>query len=172
MTFDQIAIYTPDLMKQVNTYSNAGFSEWTFDVVTAVARVMRYATPHSSWDTVEFRAKLAFNYQLMDGVEYELIAPFTSPNYIERMDTYPNHIAHLGVHVEDQEEWDLVKQQLKVGDRILQECWTLDHENEAVPDDRSYRYAIFRSEVVPQPVKLIMRVPREDAIDAAREAGY
>ena len=157
--FDQIAVYTTDIEGQVIKAAHAGLGDWTRDVVTADARVAATLDGHSEgppMEPVQFQAKLAFNYEMNVGLEFEYIQPITPVNYIKRLGIVPGQIAHMGIHVEEGQDPFQIKMDLGL-EHLIQDCWTQRHENRDVPADRTYHYTIWTSRLFPWPVKLIER---------------
>jgi len=92
-------------------------------------------------------ANLNFNYDLIPGVEFEIIEFIDGINWHEfRNSNQPDtpFISHLGLHIDDYDEFDEVKNKLlKAGLNIIQEANTFEHSNPKVPDNRKYHYLIF-----------------------------
>lgn len=150
--FEQVAFFTKDLRDSVERFTEAGFGTWTHDI----------AAGRSSLEDVDgdvpFRAKLAFNYDVIPGVEFELIEPLTVPNYIEVLEIGHGCLAHVGVHVEGEGMRVAWKGRLGLYGPV-QRTLTTHHMNPNV-GDRRYSYEIWLSRFLPFPVKLIERLER------------
>lgn len=145
----QLAVVSEDIDRDVARLTLAGYDEWVRDEVTAQALVVGTGCI--------FRARLAFNYQMMDGVEFELIQPLTKPSYVSERGVQPGSIAHVGRHVDDEDEMAAAINSFRLDD-MLQVCTTTDHTNPKVPPTRRYMYSIYESNLMPWPVKLIQRL--------------
>lgn len=149
--FDQIAVVCRDIEASISSAKAAGLKEWTRDQVTAQATIIDRDGP------VTFRAKLGFNYDIMEGVEFEFIQPLMEGSYIDVAGKKSGDIAHAGIHVADEAEAERWKTDLMLA-QCLQDCVTQHHSNPAVPDNRRYHYSIWWTSLFPFPVKLIERL--------------
>lgn len=146
--FDQVAVYTDDIDSEVKTWIDAGIESWVRDTVTAL---------HA--DGGEFKAALAFNYDVLaGGIEFELIQPLTNAelyhrHYLQGMKR--GDLAHMAIHLNDDGGFEKAKQLHLY--KCLQNVTTIHHRNNKV-GTRRYHYTIWKSRVVPFNVKLIERV--------------
>jgi len=175
LKFDQIAVYTDDLPIDVAKVRSGGHPEWTFDKVVATA-VMGEES-EGEVGKFEFTADLAFNYSIINGMEFEFIEPGTY-SYIKDQGIQPGQIAHMGVHLlggpdsvhDDGAAVPSVKEQIKyLKEKMglaypIQRCITTAHANPNVPHHRRYSYIIWKSVLYPWPVKTIERISSTDPV--------
>lgn len=176
-----MAIFTDTFEESIARMRAAGYDDWTFDEVTADARFHSKFDYNDSYNDDEFRAKLAFNYDIIPGMEFELIQPLSTNSYTEMLMTADGGIAHMGVHlhggpgvpilegIPDSEQPAPPKEQIKYIkgqfglSRPIQQCVTFHHASTKVPDHRRYRYIIWESVLFPWPIKTIERIdPQQD----------
>jgi hypothetical protein len=133
---DQIAIAPVCRTQAMQVLKEIGATDWKEDVVTAQGTVM-------GEDGQENAARLAFNYQLCEGKEFEVLGYHAGKNWLDygRMGS----VSHFGMHVtaEELEEWRAYfKSQ---GINVAQEVKTISHSNPAIKDTRRYHYCIFNT---------------------------
>lgn len=129
MKIDQVAIYSADPSKLVESLSAMGFDEWQVDSVHAKGHV--HGVP------VENKADLYFNYQMGD-FEFEVLHYTEGENWVER---YPDGLSHFGSHVDDIEK--AKEMMFELGYSIAQEVETISHTNPNIAGKRRYKYVIF-----------------------------
>ena len=128
---EQIAIKVENPLSVIAMFKELGYDEWTEDEVTAEGNVL--GVPNCT-----NVARLYFNYQIFDGVEFELIRYHTGPNWLDQCGY---GLSHLGVHVDDIQP--AVNAMIALGYRVAQDVRTIKHTNAAIKDTRRYRYVIF-----------------------------
>ena len=136
-----IACKNPD---EVKKWLNAilGVDEWHEDLVVAEGQVHPHQRP---LDKHKNKAELNFNYQLGQ-FEFELIHYKAGRNWLQDINTQEdNFLSHLGFHIDDPKRFEAVYKELKEHFNIAQEVVTESHTNEAIKDERRYRYVIFNS---------------------------
>lgn len=158
----QIAFYTPDIDESVEDLMQAGYGRWVRDRVEGVAWM------DSGSVGVPYIARLAFNYDIMDGIEFEFIQPLTTPNYIAARGISPGQVAHVGWHLEGLAAAIDLNETWGLWELPDMEVYTTHHAG-AVPSDRAYHYRIFESERFPSLVKIIRRITREESLEAIEE---
>ena len=75
----------------------------------------------------------------MPGTEVELIQPLTADHYISELSIEPHHIAHMGLHVDDEAHHQRVARLLGLWRQVFS-IRTTDHLSPAVPENRRYQY--------------------------------
>lgn len=141
LKIDQVAIAVPDVSSAIRQISHLfGESEWHRDVVVTTGTV-------DGQEAKETVAELAFNYDLIPGVEVELIHYLSGKNWhdyrFQRVSEQP-FLSHLGMHIDDQHEFNNVRAvALALGFPEIQHVNTLSHTNPAIKDSRRYEYVIF-----------------------------
>lgn len=150
MKFDQIAIVSDVDFRLKSVFDGLmlGDTEWFKDVVEAKGVIWR-----NGLIKVENRAVLQFNYDIIPGKEFELIAYVDGLNFLEWVP--PGMVSHMASHVIDIENHRQLLQ-LK-GWHLIQEVVTQSHTSPKVPDDRRYHYAIYEHPAVKYRLKLIER---------------
>ncbi len=100
-------------------------------------------------------ANLSFNYDIIEGKEFEVLEYTDGPNWLWNE---LSCVSHLGMHCteEELEEW---KGYFKHrGIRIAQEVWTKSHTNPEIKDRRKYNYVIFDTrQILGVDLKFIVR---------------
>ena len=116
-----------------------GAIEWVFDTV-------KFSGDVFGKNTDDTEAKLNFNYDLIPGVEFEILEYVRGSNWHEeRLDAFSGQpiISHLGLHIDDWDEFCEVRDKLLgAGIEIAQEANTFSHSNENIPSNRKYHYLI------------------------------
>jgi hypothetical protein len=119
-----------------------GAVDWIFDTVKFSGSVFGEKTESTE-------AKLNFNYDLIPGVEFEILEYTDGINWHEdRGSIYSNlpFISHLGLHIDDWEEFCSLRNRLVAsGCDIAQSADTFEHSNPDVPDTRRYHYLIMNT---------------------------
>jgi len=148
---DQVAIYAPHPEKLISLLRDLGCDEWFHDRVSAHGEVFERKSGNV--------ADLAFNYQLIPGVEFEVLSYREGGNWIEAIGAErTNGLSHLGVHVEDLD--GAVRFMEAQGYKIAQQVTTQSHTNPHIANSRRYEYVIFDSrDQIGFDLKLIKRLP-------------
>lgn len=150
----QLAILTDDIDKDVEKMMQAGHALWVRDRVDAVTKIEGEYHP--------MIMRMAFNHDIFDGLEYELLEIELGPHHTDEL--APGTIAHFGFDVQGQEEIDKLVAQYGATE-VLQETWTTMHAVEDIQKDRSYHHLIYKCELLPYPMKLIEKISREQALE-------
>lgn len=139
---DQIAIAVPNLEYVLSQLKEIGLGDWKEDQVVTDGQVYDSLAENTE-------ASLRFNYDLIDGKEFEMLRYEKGRNWHKSRvdnDNCTPFLSHLGMHVKDRAEFDaVITKMLSMGYKIAQEVITKSHTNEAIKDNRRYRYAIFNS---------------------------
>jgi hypothetical protein len=92
MKIDQIAFHVDDIDASIKLLSDIfGLKDWVFDEVKSIGMVQKAAGA-----TIHQTAQLAFNYELIPGIEFELIHYVQGANFLE--DRKGMSLSHLGTH--------------------------------------------------------------------------
>lgn len=146
---EQVAIVVPDIDVAVGLYDRLfGTTKWVRDDVEA-------ANVGGSLGGSKFSARLAFNYELVPGKEFELIQIVSGRSIQQNLrPAYAPGLSHLGLHVEDIDAWLAERPEFaSVG--MHQMVMTRNHSGTS----RRYRYALLKTERTHGFVlKLIQRV--------------
>lgn len=133
---DQIAITHPDPESVIEALSALGFDEWSRDTVTATGKVFDFP------EIDNIKANLYFNYQLIPGIEFEILHYLNEPNWVE-LNGQKYGMTHMGFHTDDMDKVKAIMK--KAGHTIAQEVKTTCHTNPAIKDTRRYHYVIFNT---------------------------
>lgn len=139
---EQIAFSSSDIDESINKYRIVGHDAWVRDTVTAVHL---FGDPNYQIRAGEsFKVHLAFNYELIEGIETELITLVegTTVQLLPRPDMQPGALSHLGYHVPDNDPNDALQFALwqwrhERGCPVVQVSQTIAHTG----TPRRYRYA-------------------------------
>lgn len=164
-SIEQVALRSSDIDRDIDRYIQLRHNEWVQDRVHATHL---YVDPNGGLSSLlgkDFEVRLAFNYTLIQGQEFELIQPIEGCT-VQLMDWIPgmstqHRLSHLGYHVEDQQmdpdmEDTLLVELLRLqaaGGRVLQISQTTMHQNTS----RRYRYA-FVGGVLPGDQETLVKV--------------
>jgi hypothetical protein len=160
LIYDQVAQRTPDIDAQVELFSSFGLKQWVRDTVDAVHIYLHPEFQTTVPSTVgQFKAHLAFNYELMQGIEFELIELVDGYSF-QTME--PGRMSHFGYHLKrdqtDQGPDSLLEelQRMRVhGFMPMQVSQTVAH----VGTGRRYRYAYVTGGLTGGiPIKIIQRL--------------
>lgn len=160
LIYDQVAQRTSDISAQIELFKSFGLQQWVRDTVDATHIYLS-----SEVDLVEpsFQAHLAFNYELIPGVEFELLELVKGYSY---QVAEPGRMSHFGYHLKrDQSESgpDSLLEELQrmrtFGIQTMQVSQTVAHKNTS----RRYRYAYVQGHLTGGiPIKIIQRLlPRK-----------
>lgn len=164
-SIEQVALRSSDIDRDIDRYIKLRHREWVQDRVHATHL---YVDPSGGLPNLlgsEFEVRLAFNYTIISGQEFELIQPIDGRT-VQLLDwvtsnTTRHRLSHLGYHVEDQQMdpsmEDTLLTELKLlqdaGGRVLQISQTTMHQNTS----RRYRYA-FVAGVLPGDQETLVKV--------------
>jgi hypothetical protein len=138
---DQVAIYseTPEEIERIKALFGLQDAKWISDTVTAMSSVYGSGLEQNI-------AELLFNYDL--GVELEILRYVSGPSWhdVRSSGMAPavyvppkSFISHIGIHLEDSEEFPPMP-----GCELVQETWTQSHTSKyLVANGRTYHYKIF-----------------------------
>ena len=154
---EQIAICPmfPDKAKKL--LEDMGAGEWAEDHVVAEGEV--FGSPSRN------EADLSFNYNLVDGNEFEVLHYTNGINWMgdrEGKNDWPrkvNSVSHLGMHCTAEElvEWRKFFEERDIG--VAQEVVTESHSNPVIAGKRTYNYVIFDTkEILSVELKFIVRI--------------
>lgn len=165
--FDQVAVQTVDVSRDIERLGALGHTQWVRDVVHAVHI---HADPRFELGD-EFKVQLAFNYELLPGIEFEFIRSLFGRTCQLRLG---QPLSHWGYHVKDQSS-DLpgdsdplvaeLRRLAKSGLVIPQVSETVDHAGTS----KRYRYAFAYVEALGAPVKIIQRLAPSTVPDNSAE---
>lgn len=149
MRADQIAFYALDdvQIEQIKAQLGLANSQWIKDTVTANSNVA--VAEQGSMENI---AELQFNYDL--GIELEILRYISGPHWHlgnplfnptplgDRIWTTPPFISHVGIHLDDGEEFPAMEQC-----KLVQETFTISHTAPYLTTGpaagRKYHYRIF-----------------------------
>lgn len=152
---EQVAIGVRKGSKEMvqNIIDLLGATNWILDTVKFSGKVF-------GEETKSTEAILNFNYDLIPGIEFEILEYTDGDNWHKHRAIGENiFLSHLGLHVDSFEELACIRKRLmKAGINVAQESHTYSHENVNVPEGRSYYYLIFDSiDVLGFDLKIIHR---------------
>ncbi len=160
--FEQVAFVTKDMARTIEQLGASGSAlDWVRDRVDAIHLYLMEPS------TLSFQVKLAFNYQLIDGIEVELIE-LVQGKSIQIWDE-PQSLSHLGYHVPDAESGpaeepmqEELKKWIAFGCPIRQLSQTVLHTGTT----RRYRYAFADTRhLFGTYVKIIQRIAKSDDVE-------
>lgn len=154
---DQIAVVTKNSSKLISLLHRI-FQPWAWHVDRVKACGAVFGKP------AENVADLAFNYNLIPGVEFEVL------EYVEGRNWHDDGIygtgltepglSHFGVHVTSEQMETACKVLREAGYKVAQEVKTTSHTNPVIKDSRWYHYVIFDTRAdFGFDLKLIERLP-------------
>jgi hypothetical protein len=158
LIYDQVAQRTRDINAQVEIFTMLGLSQWVIDTVDAV-HIYKHAAVYNELGE-SFRAHLAFNYEILPGIEFELLELVQGKSW-QVMDD-GGRMSHYGYHLKrDQSDTgpDSLLEELQrlrtKGILTMQVSQTLLHKNTS----RRYRYAYVTGDLTGGiPIKIIQRL--------------
>lgn len=114
--------------------NDLGATEWSLDKVVAQGEVFGHPAGNV--------AKLAFNYDICSGKEFEVLQYIEGRNWVEHGDG-PPRVSHFGMHVtaEELDQWRAFFEERNIA--VAQEVFTESHTNEVIAGKRWYNYVIF-----------------------------
>lgn len=137
---EQIAIYCehPKALKDCLRLIGVPLDSWSDDVVDAIGTV-------GALDNVPNIAELSFNYELIPGIELELIRYQEGANWLaNRSARKEPGLSHLGVHIGPEVDLDQVISLMRERDiHVAQNVITNHHTNPAIAGKRRYHYVVF-----------------------------
>jgi len=152
----QIGIVTDDIDTDVELMMEAGLTDWIRDTAT-----VQLTRPEWSVDTTEVEVRMAFNNHLMDGVEWEFVQCKAEEHYINQLKKKPGEVAHLGIHVIDEEDIAKLTEQYELEELVVTGV-TMEHSRES--NGNRWQWSVWAPARLPHPVKLIRRISKEDAL--------
>lgn len=138
---EQIAIClggTPETSVAFDLLNDLGATEWSFDTVLAQGEVFGRKAGNA--------AKLAFNYDICSGKEFEVLQYVAGTNWVEHgphVGQGPPRVSHFGMHVtaEELDQWRAFFAERGIA--VAQEVFTESHSNPVIAGKRWYNYVIF-----------------------------
>lgn len=147
---EQVAICPKDPAAAIELLTAMGAADWVHDHVVAAGNVYG--------DRGRNEANLAFNYDMLEGPELEVLHYTEGMNWMEEPSRV-NSVSHLGTHCSeaDLDQWR--KFFADRGIRVAQEVLTQSHTNPHIAGKRWYNYVIFDTkEILGVDVKFIVRL--------------
>ena len=164
-SIEQVALRSSDIDRDIDRYIQLRHNEWVQDCVHAAHLYVDPTCGLSALLGDDFEVRLAFNYTVIQGQEFELIQPINGRT-VQLMDWTPGmptqfRLSHLGYHVEDQQMDPAMEDTLlaelrrlqEAGGRVLQISQTTMHQNTS----RRYRYAFVKG-VLPGDQETLVKV--------------
>ena len=170
LAYEQVALKCNNIDKQIAHWAEMGQEEWVRDTVDAVhifldpmvQKEMELNGPAES-----FQVRLAFNYHILEGLEFELLEHVTGQTW-QLGPHLKGPISHFGYHVPDPEEGQLntgadslLQELIRLsgrGMKVKQISQTVVHSN----TPRRYRYAfVSGNKTGGVPVKVIQRITKD-----------
>lgn len=154
---EQIAICPRDPSEAKKLLKEMGVSDWAEDHVVAKGSV--FGTPSLN------EANLSFNYDLIDGNEFEILEYTKGANWVDARgwgrnnNPSANSVSHLGMHCTAEElvDWREFFKERSIG--VAQEVVTESHTNPVIAGKRTYNYVIFDTrEILGVDLKFIVRI--------------
>ena len=139
---------------------NLGLKNWVQDDVNALTifDLDEDLHPRPYGDGSSFpalRYQIAFNYDLIPGMEFEIIHPISG--WSVHKDVKNGGFGHIGYHLPDKDTFVAhIARLLEQGGTVVQICVTTKHSS----SKRFYQYAYVRFPNVPVPFKIIQRLEK------------
>jgi hypothetical protein len=152
--FHQVAMYCGSLkgMERAEArFEQMGFGDWTHDIARLVGTIRG--------EPAECVAYMAFNYDILPGIEYELLV-YDGPTRWNGTGAYSMtpFISHISYHVEDLSS-EVRRMTARYG-HAVQAFETHDHTNDTIKGQRRFNEVIFDTrEEFGHDIKLIQRLP-------------
>ena len=148
---EQLALHPRDPKAAIELLTAIGAHDWAHDVVEAAGEVFGSAG--------ENVGHLAFNYDMIDGKELEVLHYAAGPNWMRnREGVTPHRVSHLGMHCTagELDEWRAFF--VGRGIPVAQEVLTEQHSNPVIAGKRWYQYVIFDTfDILGVDLKFIVR---------------
>lgn len=147
---EQIAIYPADADAALQLLNDLGAGEWANDHVVALGQV--YGRKRVN------EADLAFNYDLVEGKEFEILHYSNGDHWMASNGRGPS-VSHLGMHCTADElvKWREFFAERNIG--VAQEVMTQSHTNPFIAGKRTYNYVIFDTKaILGVDLKFIVRI--------------
>jgi hypothetical protein len=134
--------------RAIHGFTAMGYDQWTHDVSRLEGEI--FGKPANSV------AHMAFNYQILPGIEYELLH-YEGPMRWEDVPPTAQFISHLSYHVEDIiVEFERL---YPILGHPVQTFETHDHTNDVIKGVRRFREAIFpTADLFGHDIKVIQRI--------------
>ena len=149
-TIEQIAICPKDPSKAKQLLKDMGAVDWSEDRVIAKGKVFDNQSENT--------ADLSFNYDLIQGKEFEVLNYIAGDNWMKEQSRI-NSISHLGMHCTADEllNWrDFFDERVI---KVAKEVFTKSHTNPVIAGKRKYNYVIFDTkEILGVDLKFIVRI--------------
>lgn len=147
---EQVAICPRDADAAIKLLTEIGAADWAKDHVVAEGTI---------YEDIEGRneADLAFNYELIQGKEFEVLHYTDGYNWMAHPHR-ENSVSHLGMHCSAEELIEWRKFFAERGIRVAQEVMTQSHTNPHIAGKRWYNYVIFDTkDILGTDLKFIVR---------------
>jgi hypothetical protein len=149
---EQIAISVGSRASAMNLLFDIGAKDWHLDTVSAVGKVFGKDGQNT--------ANLAFNYEICEGKEFEVLEYTSGPNWIAASDVAPC-VSHFGMHCTQEELDRWIEFFDEQGIKIAQAVETVQHTNPVIAGKRWYTYVIFDTRrIIGTDLKFIVRRDR------------
>jgi hypothetical protein len=150
--FHQVAMYCGSLetmSKAIDSFTMMGFDQWTRDISHLEGEM--FGKPARSI------AHMAFNYQILPGIEYELLHYEGDKRWADDMPPTAQFISHLSYHVDDAIEE--MRRLLPIFGHPVQTFETHDHTNVAIRGKKRFREVIYpTADLFGHDIKIIERI--------------
>lgn len=153
---EQIAIYPADPQAAMELLKAIGADDWANDHVVALGQV--YGRKRVN------EADLAFNYDLVDGKEFEILNYTNGDHWMASNGRGPS-VSHLGMHCSEDElvKWREFFAERNIG--VAQEVLTQSHTNPVIAGKRTYNYVIFDTKaILGTDLKFIVRIDTPEPV--------
>ena len=150
---EQVAIVAANIEEKIRKFKSIGYKDWVFDTVTFDGTT--YEKDGTANKVENGIAKLAFNYEILPGKEFEILEYKKGRSWHDVYGLADGSLSHMAFHTKNLEK--SVQEQVSAGWEIVQKIETKKHENENI-SDRKYKYVIMKKEGIPFFLKIIFRV--------------
>ncbi len=147
---EQVAICPKNTERALALLADMGIGQWTEDTVSAEGYVFGKPTVN--------RAKLRFNYDVIQGKEFEILDYVQGENWVDSLLRGRPCVSHIGMHCSAEElvQWREFFATRNIN--IAQEVTTNEHTNPAIAGKRHYKYVIFDTwSILGVDIKMIVR---------------
>ena len=151
---EQIAIAPANVEQARKLLEEMGAIDWVEDTVVASGKVFGKKG--------ENKADLNFNYDLIEGKEFEILNYKEGNNWVDTLGRGRNTVSHLGMHCSGKELIGWRKFFAERNIPVAQEVKTQSHTNPVIAGKRWYNYVIFDTkEILGVDLKFIVRIEKE-----------
>lgn len=151
---EQVAIAPINPVEAKVLLAEMGAQEWHNDHVVATGKVFGKNGTNE--------ADLSFNYDLLDGKEFEVLDYTAGDNWIDTFFRGRNRVCHFGMHCSAEALVEWRKFFAKRNIPVAQEVFTDSHTNPVIAGKRKYNYVIFDTKgILGVDLKFIVRIDQE-----------